>query len=332
MLLTAGCAVTVALAACGSSGGAVVSGSSSPAAGLKAAAGLKPFDVAVVPTLAVEPLYLAVQRGYFKKAGLDVQISTVDSGPALLTGVINGTYQAGYIALFPALIAASKGAHLKMLLSSDAILPPPGANNQTYGAQSALIVPKGSPIKNYRDLAGKTVATNALTSLTTLAVKIAIAKQGGNPNAMKVISLPFNDAIQEVARGQVDAAIVLAPFSTEAVLDGLQNIGAPIETMMPGGAPAALYFTSAQTASSKAGEVAAFQKVMTQAETDLQKDPALERQLAHTVLGYSAKLAQIVPLPYLTTKFSLTATQQYADLVAKYGYTSTPVNAKDFPG
>lgn len=312
--------------------GGILATSPSAAASGRHKQALKPFHVAIVPIMATEPLFLAKQRGYFKRAGLNVKITPVDSGPTLLTDVIKGTYQAGFIALFPALIAASHGANLKMVMSAYPIAPPKGVKSGVYGKQSALIVKKGSTIKNYRDLAGKTVATNALTSLTTLATKVGIGRQGGNPNAMKVIGVPFNVAIQEVARGQADAAVVVAPFSTLAKLKGLKTIGEPIDNLMPAGAPASIYVTSSATAKHDSSEVKAFRSAVVRAEKVLDSHPNLERELAHTQLGYSEKLASLVPLPYLSPNFSLSATQKYANLVAKYGYTAKPVNAKVFPG
>jgi NitT/TauT family transport system substrate-binding protein len=321
-----GCAAALALAACGSSGGSVISSSAS-SSGSAAAGGGVAFNVAVVPSITNEPLNLALQRGYIQQAGLNVHISTVDSGPALLTGVLNGAYDAGFTALFPLVIAFSKGAPLKTITTLAVDAPAPG-----QAGQSALIVKKGSPVKRYRDLAGKTVATNALTSLTTLATEIAIRKQGGNPNSMKIVSMPFDQAVQAVDRGQVDAAVVISPFSTQAVLDGLTDIGDPIGTMMPPQAPYTVGFTSAQTASSKASEIASFRKAILRAEVDLRGNTALQRQIAQSVLGYSAALAEKVALPNFTSNYSLKDAQTYNNLIAQYGYTKTPVNASTFPG
>src|SRR5699024_7929871 len=124
---------------------------------------LSPFKVAMVSSLDTEPYYYALQEGYYEEAGLDVDFSTSDSGPALVTGVLNGTYDAASAAAFPVLIAIGKNTDLKIYPGASVVAPDSG--------NSGLIVSSDSAITGYEDLEGKTVATNALTSLTSLALK-----------------------------------------------------------------------------------------------------------------------------------------------------------------
>lgn len=139
----------------------------------RAAASLTAFKVAMVSSIDTEPYLYAKQQGYYKDVGLEVTFATSDSGPALVTGVINGTYDGASAAAFPVLIAIGKGADLRILPGVTVIGP-------GYG-NSGLVVKADSPIRNYKDLVGKTVATNALTSLTTLATKIGVKKEGATP-------------------------------------------------------------------------------------------------------------------------------------------------------
>jgi NitT/TauT family transport system substrate-binding protein len=309
--------LTLVLAACAEGNGST----SLEKGAVNDSGGGKPLTVAEVPSLDNAPFEYAQKHGYYKHAGLNVTFSTVDAGPSLITGVITRTYDIGTSAAFPLFIAASKGAPVELVTSVDSIGP-------GYG-NSALVVKKGSAIHGYQDLQGKTVATNALTSLTTLATKVGVDRAGGNPKAVKFISLPFKSTIQAVARGKADAAVVINPFGTQAVINGLQKISDPIGTQMPKGASYGLVFTSKKTASTKASELAAFRKATARAMRKLASDRPLQRKLAHTQVGLSHEVAKKIELPHYSTHIDTSAMRKYAELVAKYGYTSKPVKLEE---
>lgn len=284
-----------------------------------AAGALAPFKVAMVSSLDTMPIFYAAQQGYYKDAGLDVTLSTSDSGPAVVTGVLNGTYDAATAAAFPILIAIGKGAELRIVGS-------PSVIDHNVG-NSALVVRRDSPITGYKGLEGKSVATNALTSLTVLATKIGVKKSGGDPTGVKFLALPFKTSVQSVAQGQADAAVVISPFGTEAELAGMKVIGDPIGTELPKGAPYAILFTSAKTSKDKQAQFLAFEKATHKAIEQLKADPQLQRKLAVSLIGLTPEVAKAVALPgYATGRIDLAAFQKYADFIAEYGYTGKPVD------
>jgi NitT/TauT family transport system substrate-binding protein len=280
---------------------------------------LTPFKVAMVSSLDTMPYFYAAQQGYYKDAGLDVTLSTNDSGPAVVTGVLNGTYDAATAAAFPILIAIGKGADLRILAGTTVV-------NRNVG-NSGLVVRPDSAITSYKNLEGKSVATNALTSLTVLATKIGVKAAGGDPASVKFLALPFKTSVQAVAQGQADAAVVITPFATEAELGGMKVIADPIGTEMPKGAPYGILFTSTKTAKEKAAQFQAFEKATLRAIEQLKSDPELQRRLAVSLVGLKPEVAKAVPLPdYATGRIDNGAFQKYADYIAEYGYTAKPVD------
>lgn len=317
--LAASAALAFSLAGCSSSNGAGTSLGSGSSGSQSTAGALKPFKVASVTSLDSMPYLYAQAQGYYKDAGLDVTFSSTDSGPAVVTGVLNGTYDAATAAAFPILIAISKGADLKVFPGDDLVAPGHG--------NSGLVVKNGSPVTGYKDLVGKKVATNALTSLTTLATKIGVKQAGGDPNAVNFTSLPFKSSVQAVAQGQAAAAVVIAPFQTEAVQNGMKDLLDPIGTMMPEGSPYSTLVTSSKNATAKASEFAAFNKATDRAINELKGNIELQRKLAVSEVGLPEAVAKLVPLPdYDAGPINVAAFQKYADLVHEFGYTDTAVD------
>ncbi len=281
--------------------------------------GLTKFTVAMVSSIDTEPYFYALSQGYYKKVGLDVTLTQSDSGPALVTGVLNGTYDAASAAAFPILIAIGKGLPLKFYPGVALVAPNHG--------NSGLVVKPDSPIKGFADVAGKTIATNALTSLTTLALKIGIKQAGADPNSVKIVALPFKSSVQAVAQGQADAAVVISPFETIAENNGLNVIADPIGEMMPKGAPYNIIFTTTKNSAAKKKEFAAFHKATAKAVTALAANEKLLRELAHSKFDLAPEVAKTVPLPdWSTNQIDLKAFQKYADYVAEFGYTDKSVD------
>lgn len=282
------------------------------------------LNIAMVPVLDAEPFFYAQSKGYYKAAGLDVTFSTNDSGPAVVTGVLNGTYDAAAAAWFPVAIAISKGAKLKYVLTASYVAKDPG-----YG-HSGVVVKPDSPIKGYKDIEGKTVATNALTSLTTLTTKMEMKMSGADPAKVRITALPFKTSLQAVSEGQVDAAVVVSPFQTEGELAGLKVIGDPIQAAMPEHGAGLVLFTSEASATKKAEAFAAFTKATFRAADELKASPELQRKVAQEVIGLPADVARKVPLPGIANKpINVNALQRQLDDAYGYGYLARPLTAKD---
>lgn len=285
---------------------------------------LTSLKIATVPTLDAEPVLYAQSRGYYKDAGLDVHISTNDAGPAVVTGVINGTYDAAAAAWFPVAIAISKGAKLKY------VTPITFIDHEGHHGVSGIVIKPDSSIKNYKDLAGKTVAVNALTSTLTLDVKTVVRRAGADPDTIKFVALPFKTGVQAVAQGQVDAAMVVSPFQTEGVIHGLKVLGDPTYDVNPQGTPSVMLFTSAASWSKHAKALKAFEEATFKAARELNADEALGRKLAGQLFGLPVAVSQRVPLPgFATGPMDPHIMQETLDHAHKYGYLARALRARD---
>lgn len=282
------------------------------------------LNIAMVPVLDAAPFLYAQAKGYYKDAGLEVSFATNDSGPAVVTGVLNGTYDAAAAAWFPVAIAIAKGAKLKYVMTASQVEKGPG------NGHSGLVVKAGSPIKGYKDLEGKTVATNALTSLTTLATKMQMKAAGADPERVKFSALPFKSSLQAVAQDQVDAAVVVSPFQTEGELAGLRIVGDPILEAMPKGGAGLVLFTSDASGAKKKDAFAAFNKATFRAADELAASTELQRKVAQEVIGLPAEVARKVPLPGIATQpIDVDALQKQLDAAHAFGYLAHPLKAAD---
>ena len=68
-----------------------------------------------------------------------------------------------------------------------------------------ILVKGSSSIRTPADLAGKTIAVNALKGVGEVMIRAALEKSGVDPNSVKLLALPFPAMRAALANGQVDA-------------------------------------------------------------------------------------------------------------------------------
>ena len=162
--------------------------------------------------------FAAIERGFFKDAGLDVEAVRF-AGPnqvveALIAGRIDGSAN-GTASTALALGDAQAPGLLKFFCTNYA--------NATH-VLDHIVVAKDSPIKSIKELSGKRFACGPGINNITLAK--AVLEGAGVPDP-KVTELPLGQLLPSLAAGQIDAAYVLEPT---AVIGRKQNISRILET------------------------------------------------------------------------------------------------------
>lgn len=166
-----------------------------------------------------EPLYIAQQQGYFKDAGLDVTIragaqDTSQNAPS----VLNGEAQFAMTDSSGFLKGAAKNMPIRiatgLVNSTDKTDPTDG-----------LLVKKGSSLKTFADLEGKTVGLSALGGTSQFIVEYLVEKDGGDPSKIKFVALPTTSLTDAAKSGKTDAVFSFGAFYAAARKAGLQTIG-----------------------------------------------------------------------------------------------------------
>jgi len=172
------------------------------------------IKVADVSTIFGLPFYMAIEKGYFKEAGLDVELVRLDSVSQVVDSTMNGQVEFGSVAAIgTAAVADFKNpgkANIFMIAGGDKIIP-----NDT------LIVKMNSGIKSINDLKGKKLGI--FPGLQTKTISKYILEQNGlvADKDVQVIELAPSLQIQALGSGQVDALYTVEPLVTVAKQKGL---------------------------------------------------------------------------------------------------------------
>jgi NitT/TauT family transport system substrate-binding protein len=168
--------------------------------------------------------YYALDEGFFTRAGLNASVQTISNGAAITAAVIGGTMDIGV-----AVPVTLGSAYLRGL---PVVIVAAGSMSITSVPTTRLCVLATSPIKSAQDLAGGTVAINALNVGLDLSLNVWLAANGVDRSAVKEIEVPFAEMGVALERHAVAAAIISEPSYTvlarQTPLRTLTNINAAI--------------------------------------------------------------------------------------------------------
>ena len=158
-------------------------------------------------------VYYAQEEGFFRRAGLSVDVQVYSGGSAIVAAVIGGALQAGLGNPIPLANAREHGVRLLYIAPGyvRAIKNP---------ADTLLVVAIGSPIRAAKDLNGKTIAIVGVKGMDAIAVDAWSDAHGGDSVSLKYVELPQNAMADAVASGRVDGAVIAEPALGEALSAG----------------------------------------------------------------------------------------------------------------
>ncbi len=167
------------------------------------------------PIAAGLPFYAAVEKGYFKEAGLDVEPIKFAAAQQIMEAMLAGRCDGSANGTGSANLAIGEIAApgtFKIFCAN-----PSNVKN----VLDEFLVPVASTAKAMSDLKGKKVASGPGIQNVTLAK--TVLERGGATGAT-VIELPIGQHVAALAAGQVDAVYTLEPTGTIGRLNGTTRV------------------------------------------------------------------------------------------------------------
>ena len=165
-----------------------------------------------VPVLIFAPLYVAIERGYFRQEGLDVELIGTPGGASSFVVLASGRAEVVVGGLGAALFnAAARGLDFKVVGPVHMEKPP---------VSTPLVVSKraydSGQIRSVRDLKGKRVSINVLGSATEFWLNAALLKGGLTMDDVQVVAVNFPEVPAALDNGAIAAGLLGEPLATLA--------------------------------------------------------------------------------------------------------------------
>lgn len=166
-----------------------------------------PIRVGAVPVEAAALLYYAVEHGFFKTAGVDIELTSFPGAGPILLATAGGALDIGC-----ANTGAQANAHVRGV--SFGMIAPCGVY-MSAAPSTVLAVPPDSPIQNAKQLSGKTIACQTIRDLQQASVMKWADTTGGDSATLKFIELPASEMVAAMTSGRVDAVTLTEPQITQ---------------------------------------------------------------------------------------------------------------------
>ncbi|HEY7706288.1 MAG TPA: ABC transporter substrate-binding protein [Gaiellaceae bacterium] len=168
------------------------------------------------------PLDLGIRRGFFAAEGIEIKKTTLQSGNDVVLAMANNNGDIGYLGFVPMFIAVTNNIPMTLVAASEVEGVGQADNWQN------ILVKGSSSIRTPRDLAGKTIAVNALKGVGEVMIKGAMEKAGVRPTSFRLTAIPFPQMRSALNNGQVDAIWTPEPFHSQALnIDNARIVMAP---------------------------------------------------------------------------------------------------------
>ena len=194
-----------------------------PGARSQAPAIIKYGAPTATPDITTVGVYFALENGYFKRDGLDVQVTRYAGSPTAVRALLSGDADVVETGGDTALLAMDGGAPIDILLSPV--------------ARSTDVVVAKAPIASIADLKGKSFAVSAPGSPGDVLGRLLLQKNGVDPGQVQFVGLGSPaDRIRALLGGKVDstsATILVIEPVLEAIAKGDVKVLASLGEQFP---------------------------------------------------------------------------------------------------
>ena len=273
------------------------------------------------------PAMVAKEKGYFKDAGLDVELIPVQGGPAVVAAVASGEADVGYAAVVPPINGHINGVPVKLFLTL--------SHETNQQASTKLVASGASGIKTLAGVRGKKISFNANGGLCELAWRDHLAAAGLKIEDVQPVVLPFPQQEAALDQGNIDATCTIDPFYSSMKANaklGAVDLAAGMLAGMTEPLIADGMFAKEDWLKANPDAVVALARVMDKARNELLSDKAALEAAAMKHMELTADAAKGFRLPIIKKEMTIFPgdVQRVLDAMIKTGMQQGPLDGKDF--
>lgn len=176
----------------------------------------------------LSPFFIALDRGFFKKARLDIHVTAMVGGAAIAPALASGALNIGWSNVVSIFQGHQAGFDYQFIANG-------AINKRNTHEVFGLQVAADSPIKSAKDLEGKTCASNTLRNIIHVSGLHWIDHNGGDSSKVKWVEIPFPQMEPALVTKHIDAFVAVEPFVTvpSKVNKSTRVLGYPLGGIAP---------------------------------------------------------------------------------------------------
>jgi NitT/TauT family transport system substrate-binding protein len=266
-----------------------------------------------------------VQRGHFEDEGIDLQARVnPGGGTSTVPALLQGDMDVLGLDLVSALTSVGADLPIKFVAAGSA------TSEEPDGDFAAVLVPADSPIQGPEDLDGVRMGVNALRNVNELYIRSTLDELGKPQDAISPVELPFPEILAGLARGDVDAGIVIEPFATIGQGQGLRVVDRPWVAIEPGLQIGVMTMTDETVARVGEDVVAAFGRAVQATAEDIRQDPeSFRAAMPQLIENFAPELAASVNLIQWRGQNDRESIETTGEMMTEYGLLDAEIDYDD---
>jgi NitT/TauT family transport system substrate-binding protein len=276
--------------------------------------------VGILATVDNAPVKLAEKRGFFRKYGLDVEITVFRSGPEALTEVAGGKLDVcliNYVSFFQAI--SKKTVDGRVI--ADAYQATPDSVVLMARPEAGILTPA--------DLPGKKISVHAPGNINELLLRAMLKNNDLDPGSPSYLPIAFPNIQAALNAREIDAGVMVEPYITQAE----QQIGAVPALKLAVDATADMpmsgYVALTVFTRDHPEKVAAFQRGIRDANDLANNDRASLTEVLPDLAKVPADNVGLLNLGKFPTSVESARLQRVLDLMSTYGGLPSGLDAKN---
>lgn len=275
------------------------------------------LHVGVIPAEVAAEVFYAVDMGFFKKSGLNVQFQVFNNGAAIAAAIAGGSLDIGLSDLISVISAHSRGLSF--------VYVAPGLTASIKDPTMGLIVPATSTLFDGRDFNGKSIAVGGLRNIAEIAADSWLDGNGGDSKSVKFLEVPFPALLPALSQGRIQAAFANEPWLTLALDAGYRVIWLDKNPLAPTFLQSG-WLTSREWLEKNPEGAAKFAAVIRETAQWANSHPALVAPILSKYTNIPLSVAQRMHKGEFSERFDAALVQPAIDASVKYG-----IIPKSFP-
>ena len=156
--------------------------------------------IAIYPDTVSALIYIAQEKGFFKRHGLDVSFEDYQTGVSAVNGLMAGKADAATATEFVLAIQGFKREDLRVIAAI------------SFSDSMEVVARRDRGIKNPEDLKGKIVGVPK-TTIAEFFLNTFLSLRSILPEEVRTVDLKPTDLVAALSEGKIDAASCFPPFS-----------------------------------------------------------------------------------------------------------------------
>jgi NitT/TauT family transport system substrate-binding protein len=265
--------------------------------------------------------FIAKEQGYFAAHGIDATLQLMTSNATSIPAALVGdSIQIGGTTLPVVLQADDSGLNVKAIAGSGSYVP--GVH------LSAILVPEDSPVKEPKDLEGKTVGVTGLNNMVYIVVTRWFADHGADPKKIHFVEIQIQQTPDIIKSKQMDAAVAFEPFLSRIVNGGSGRVLSYYTDFIPKGTATMVWAVAGDYAAAHPQTIKNIRAALADALAYHDAHPDQDETTLEHFLPVPPAILKTVPRSTYLNDVTATQVNYWSGLMTEQRLINKPADAK----